>query len=69
MIITETHHKAQEDLLSSCDTKQLRKTIQFLYFSLTMDETNKNLLPENFDKMSGDTFLLLEFSEKIEEID
>jgi hypothetical protein len=68
MVLTEIHKKEFADILSSCDPKHLRKTIQFLYFSLTTDKNNKNLLPENFDEISSDIFHLLEFIERLEEI-
>ncbi len=66
MTKTDFQTKELADLLSHSDPKELRKTIQFLYFSFTMDKDNKHLLPENFDQMSADIFHLLEFFDHIE---
>jgi hypothetical protein len=68
MNIKETHQKELENLLSLCEPKSLRRTIQLLYFSVTMEKSNKNLLPEDFDEISTDVFYLLEFIEKLDEL-
>ena len=56
-----------ETLFDFTSPRSMRQTITYLYFSHVMEIKNLEVLPPDFDRMSAEVFMLIDFLEKAEE--